>query len=266
MGDLGTGKPIDAVDPYEYAPSDGAGGECGGNGRLRSHEPPPATPWVELRRTLALFGTPRMGWLSCLFFYTGFNQPYQLVTFGDRFFTASTLGLLFSLFYVMEIVGAFAAGAMLDDTSKTLRVRARVCLMVFLFMTMTGNGVAAFLELWHKQRDGSDYPDDPKEKATLQTVLLGGIGMAAWGFSDSQVQAYAYWLIGVTTKDGPEKARAVGFYKLVQSGGWCVGFALVPTERLRPIFQLLATVLVCVVGVVLTPALPERRTPEPVTD
>ena len=43
--------------------------------------------WLtEMRATIAMFGTRRMMLLSLIFFYTGFNQPYQLNTFGNRIF------------------------------------------------------------------------------------------------------------------------------------------------------------------------------------
>ena len=35
-----------------------------------------------------------------LFFYTGFNQPYQLDGFGDRSLTKRALGIELALFYV----------------------------------------------------------------------------------------------------------------------------------------------------------------------
>ena len=44
------------------------------------------------------------------------------------------------------------------------------------------------------------------------------------------------------------QSRAVGFFKLVQSAGWCVGFALSPTNRLAPLLQLAATALCYVAG------------------
>ncbi|KAK3256791.1 hypothetical protein CYMTET_34095 [Cymbomonas tetramitiformis] len=65
--------------------------------------------------------------MACLT-VAGFNQPYQLNTFGDRFFDNRSLGLELSLFYGMEIVGGFYAGRMLDlgkarGESRTAAVR-----------------------------------------------------------------------------------------------------------------------------------------------
>jgi hypothetical protein len=47
-------------------------------------------------------------------------------------------------------------------------------------------------------------------------LAFGGLVMAAWGLSDSQIQALAYWQIGVFYSEGVQQSRAVGFYKLVR--------------------------------------------------
>ncbi|EOD30682.1 hypothetical protein EMIHUDRAFT_232475 [Emiliania huxleyi CCMP1516] len=77
----------------------------------------------------------------------------------------------------------------------------------------------------------------------------------------SQVQAYAYWLLRQLHSGGggsralrgcgDELARAVGFYKMVQSLGWSVGFLLVPSWRLPPLVQNLATAACGALGLAL---------------
>ena len=108
-----------------------------------------------MKETIALFKTKKMMRLSLLFWYTGFNQPYQLVTYGDRFFFDNTLGLLFALFYSMEIFGAYAVGRLLDDKSVLLLTRSRRCLIVFLFTTLVGCGVALYMELVQSSYEGT---------------------------------------------------------------------------------------------------------------
>merc|ERR1719424_492529 len=51
----------------------------------------------EARATLQLFGTRRYLILAPIYFYTGFNQPYQLVVMGSRLFKPVTLGLQLAL-------------------------------------------------------------------------------------------------------------------------------------------------------------------------
>ena len=80
----------------------GGGGDGGGDADAQS--------WlIEARETLKLFGTRRMAMLAPLFFYTGFNQPYQLNTIGNAHFTARALGIELVLFYGAEIFGGFVA-------------------------------------------------------------------------------------------------------------------------------------------------------------
>ena len=84
-----------------------------------------------------------------------------------------------------------------------------------------------------------------------QTAIVGPtLAYFLWGLSDSQVQAFSYWLMRQLFADGPEQSRAVGFYKMIQSLGWCAGFALVPSERMPPIVQMGLTYACALVGVV----------------
>jgi len=70
-------------------------------------------------------------------------------------------------------------------------------------------------------------------------------------FNSAQIQTYSYWLMGVLYESGEEQARAVGFYKMVQSLGWMVGFAFMPHDMMEPIIQLGGTVICFLVGLVL---------------
>ena len=213
--------------------------------------------WIELKETLKMFQHPQLCRLSLLFWYTGFNQPYQLVTFGDRYFEPSTLGLMFALFYAAEVIGAWVTGKMLDSAQTSITSRAKSNLLYFLAITTIGNIVALYMEVatcTGPSESGSgclEIVDDSPEvrhKNGWQNLLAGSVVMLAWGFSDSQVQAFSYWLIGVSYDDGQDKARAVGFYKFVQSAGWAVGFALSPTQRLPALVQLILTVVCNIIG------------------
>jgi hypothetical protein len=206
--------------------------------------------WIaEMMATLSLFGTRRMLFLSLIFFYTGYNQPYQLNTFGNRFFTKKTVGLEMIIFYLSEIVGGLFIGAMLDKASKRAqRSAAKKCLGLFFVVTAASFILCYFQEITcafedKDCRDEIEYNDS--------RVIIPSIIYALWGFSDSQIQTYAYWLMGTLYEGGDEQARAVGFYKMVQSLGWTVGFALVPSSRMEPIVQMGCTAACFVVGTAL---------------
>ena len=208
--------------------------------------------FTEMKATLSLFKTRRMLYLSLIFFYTGYNQPYQLNTFGNRWFTKKTIGLEMIIFYTSEIVGGLYIGAMLDGASGDKgkqRTAAKKCLVIFFLVTLLSFGLCTYVE-WDcafvGAVDGVDcvVPIEYNDKA----VVLPSVVYALWGFSDSQIQTYAYWLMGTLYAEGATQARAVGFYKCVQSLGWTVGFALVPSARMEPMLQMAATAACFLVG------------------
>ncbi|KAH8051854.1 G-protein coupled peptide receptor [Aureococcus anophagefferens] len=176
---------------------------------------------AELASTMRLFGTKRALCLALLFWYTGYNQPYQLNGFGDRFFRKRVVGLQLASFYFMEVVGGFVAGRALDDKSRSHRRSAVVVLCQFVAVTAVGFGVAGYL--------GKTEGPDP-----------------------AKVQTYTCWLIGALYPDDAEdRCRMVGFFKLTQSLGWCVGFAFLPAKRCAYFTQLVLTGACFVAGTAL---------------
>ena len=210
--------------------------------------------WTEeAHSTVELFLTKRMGCLLLLFFYTGFNQPYQQATFGNRFFTRRTIGAELIIFHLMEILGAILVGRFLDDDkvdesyrgNKIVckRTRAKLCLGFFMIVNSIGNIVAALQEYETKRAQAPTAHD-----ISSTSVILPSLAFACWGFADAQIQVYSYWLIGGFYNSGQHHARAVGFYKLVQSLGTSIGFYLIPESRLSAMNQLLYSSLVFIAG------------------
>ena len=181
--------------------------------------------WVsEFAGTVALFVDPRMARMALIYLYTGFNQPYQLVTFGDRFFTPSTLGLMVALFYSAELVGAFVSAKVVDAPGKDDRAKASTGYALFFSVTTLGYIGALVLEL-----PRVDHPHDVRVEYTrtdtlsnqqpvtppccsaprnrrvspsattsadaqipnkdgIWNLIMGGAIFFLWGFSDSQIQ------------------------------------------------------------------------------
>jgi hypothetical protein len=108
--------------------------------------PPPERSWVtELRETVSMFGRSDMARLAVVSFYTGYNQPYQLVTFGNRFFSASTLGYLLALFYVADLSGSLVLGHLLDG-SGSVTWRARAVMLGFVSASTVAYVIAFHME------------------------------------------------------------------------------------------------------------------------
>ena len=127
-----------------------------------------------------------------------------------------------------------------------------------LFMCFTATGCAFALS--------TELPAAIEHGGVINATGLGDVATLPrsaafffWGLSDSQVQLYVMWLIGVFYPAGEEQARAVGCFKMVQSFGWCIGFALMPSDRLQPVVQLFLTLGCCAVGLPMAClALPPR--------
>ena len=108
---------------------------------------PQAESWlVEARRTVMMFFTPRMAMLAPLFWYTGFNQPYQLNTYGNRFFDSRALGIELAAFYAAEIAGGWVAGLMLDNNPSPVSA-ARRPHALFALEAALGNALAGWGEV-----------------------------------------------------------------------------------------------------------------------
>ena len=173
------------------------------------------------------------------------------MTFGNRFFTTKTVGLEMIIFYLSEILGGLYIGAVLDRPAGSERLQrsaAKKCLAIFFAVTAVSFALCAAVE-----KPCAFQAEDCVVKINYDSrdVVVPSVIYALWGFSDSQIQTYAYWLMGSLYEGGNEQARAVGFYKMVQSLGWTVGFALVPSERMEPITQMGCTAACFLVGSVL---------------
>ena len=148
----------------------------------------PPSMVTEAAATVKLFATPTMAVLAPLMWYTGYNQPYQLNTFGDRFFSARALGLEIIVFYAAEIVGGFAAGWLLDRDPMRPRAAAVRQLVIFGVVTTAGYAIAFYYELAAATRDWPTS-DVTKLRVNQTEILPPTAAFALWGLSDSQVHA-----------------------------------------------------------------------------
>jgi len=209
--------------------------------------------WLEeAQGSLSIFGTRKMAPLLLLFFYTGFNQPYQQASFGNRFFTKRSIGAELIIFHLWEIIAAIVCGRFLDKDKGRMaiasrRTRATACLGAFVIVNGLGNLLAWIQENSALQNGGEAMAHDISEFS----VILPSLSFAAWGFADAQIQVYCYWIMGSLYQSGQEHSRAVGAYKCVQSAGTALGFYLIPPSRLSYMSQLACSSLVFVISSLL---------------
>lgn len=158
---------------------------------------------AELAQTLQVFRSPAMCRLAILFWYTGFNQPYQLQTF-TRNFSQSATGAEMMIFYFGEVLGPILTGRVLDNVDFASR-RSFVLGMISV-TTLSSFLVAAAVEY---SNSGSHVVErnlgDPE-------IFWPTVAFGIWGLADSSVQAFAYWILGGVATEPAERARCVGFY------------------------------------------------------
>ena len=177
----------------------------------------------EAWHTLKMSTDPRMLRLAPIFFYSGFNQPYQLDTFGNRFFTARLLGLELSIFYLLEAVGGAVAGRMLDRHTSVREKQTAARRTLALFLSL--NTGAAGLALWHELRAVDPGGAQPLDVGSADSITAT-LAFALWGFADSQIQGYIYWLLPHFFEGGATQAHSISLYKMMQALGWMIGFCL----------------------------------------
>ncbi|CAB9516004.1 Ion channel regulatory protein UNC-93 [Seminavis robusta] len=223
--------------------------------------------WMdEAKGTLSLFANNRsIQILALIFFYTGYNQPYQQATF-TRFLSKRAIGLEQIIFHAMAILGAIVCGRLLDrkrrafpesgasssDNAPRVAIQS---LTIFLIVNMLGNLIALGEEM---NNDESVIVDIASPWAT---ILRPSLAFACWGWADSQIQVYSYWLMGrLFSSSTHDFSSAVAFYKCLESLGYTVGFYLTPTNRLGAMQQLTLSSIVCLTGTALAfLVLPPRR-------
>eukprot|EP01135_Chromosphaera_perkinsii_P008621 Nk52_evm63s1401 gene=Nk52_evmTU63s1401 len=186
---------------------------------------------AEAAATFRMFTRKEMLIMAPMFFYTGFNQPYQLNVF-TRFFTSTSLGMEVVVFYLAEIIGGLGIGYVLDNICPSKR--RHVLIWGQYILGLLGFALAVYHEYdyaWNKPTPTYEIQDSE--------IALPSVVFAIWGFSDSAVQCYAYYLMGNLYFSGKLQARAIGFYKFIQSLGWTIAFVLTPADRAAPMTQLL---------------------------
>eukprot|EP00615_Pteridomonas_danica_P009072 CAMPEP_0114330364 /NCGR_PEP_ID=MMETSP0101-20121206/1705_1 /TAXON_ID=38822 ORGANISM="Pteridomonas danica, Strain PT" /NCGR_SAMPLE_ID=MMETSP0101 /ASSEMBLY_ACC=CAM_ASM_000211 /LENGTH=182 /DNA_ID=CAMNT_0001460357 /DNA_START=275 /DNA_END=823 /DNA_ORIENTATION=- len=145
-----------------------------------------------------------------------------------------------SLFYAAEIVGSFASAQLLDaptdDFTKAFRAYS-----VFFVVTSVGYGVALVNEVNNQNEIISD-------RDSLSNMLFGSVAIFSWGFTDALIQGILYWKLSLYYEDDKDQSRAVGFFKMVQSAGWCIGFAISPPTRVSPLIQCALTAACYIIG------------------
>jgi MFS family permease len=200
--------------------------------------------WEEFAATLRMFGSPMMLKLALFFAYTYSFAAYQLQVFA-RFFDKTAFGLANIVYYATEILMALWVGRFLDSGDR--RARATALLSGTTVLVLIAYAMALALEMPLQEHPWTEKEGQPEYALSDSRVLMPFVTFALWGLSDCTVQTYAFWLIGAHFEDPREQARVMGFYKLMQSGTACIGFAIAP--HCSAVVQIVLLVCLYILGV-----------------
>jgi len=199
----------------------------------------------EVRATGHAFRNRTLLTLALMFWASGGNEPYILSGFTDRWFEKRTTGLEMVWYFSSSIIGVLMTGTMLDRFTKRHQERsgAIIVLMLASLVHVAGFALAAVVETsayWNKRYTLDDA-----------NIILPSIVFILWGWSDAMINSFLYWIIGVRFTSGPERARAIGFFKLLNSAAHIVGYAILPVHRVPATFQLLYNVVIYIAGAIM---------------
>ncbi|KAF4711870.1 DUF895 domain membrane protein [Perkinsus olseni] len=203
----------------------------------------------EIVDTVAVVKEKAMVLLAPLFLGTNFYYTYVFNCVNASTFSARSRGLNSALYWVSQMAGAMAIGRMLDQAKLGVRTRA---LRALWWLVTGGTGVYIYGAVMEESlltvvRQGTPLDSVSDAADSWSVVLL----LVAYGFLESVLQAYCYWLLGILALgDASVSAKYTGFYKSAQSLGAALGWALdTPAIGLSCRSQFWLCWLVFVVGV-----------------
>jgi len=151
------------------------------------------TWWTEIIGLWQTFQTdPYIILLFPMFFSSNWFYTYQFNDINGAKFDTRTKALNNTLYWLMQIIGAFTFGYALDRTWLPRRIRARVCWTVLFILTMViwGGGYAFQKKYTREDAAKPDFPIyDWKTSGYVGPMFL----YMFYGFYDAAWQTSVYW-------------------------------------------------------------------------
>lgn len=177
--------------------------------------------WLELRRTVGAFRNPTLLCLIPLFFYSNFFYNYHFGLNGVLF-NARTSSLAACSYWVAQIAGAVLLQRFLDSGMASRRVRAFASFVGILLYLVAVWALGGFIQyhydVSYARPAGLDFTSPAARRPVLCLLL--------WGFADSFLQVWSYWMMRLLSGDPEELACYTAFYKFWQVSGAFVSFEL----------------------------------------
>lgn len=156
-----------------------------------------------------------------LFFYSNFFYAYHFGLNGVLF-DARTSSLAAAFYWLAQIIGAIMLQRCLDASWISRRTR--------MFGSFTG--ILAYIAAIWTLGGRVQYDFDVSYDRTLHldftniTTLRPLLCLLLWGFADSFVQVWSYWMMRLLSDDPEELACYTAFYKFWQNAGAFASFEL----------------------------------------
>jgi len=157
-----------------------------------------------------------------LFVYSNWFYSYQLTVFSQGVFTPAASGLASAFYWGAQMVGAKSLGCVLDSRSMTPPRRAQVSIVMSIILISISWIWGFFPNAAYDV--GADKPmlHDYNEPAFPQACAL----MTLWGYCDTLVQTWCYWVMIQLYTPPADLGRIVGVFKFAQSMAQSVAFFL----------------------------------------
>ncbi|KAL5337789.1 major facilitator superfamily domain-containing protein [Aspergillus crustosus] len=176
---------------------------------------------------LGLYETLRTDWWIITFFpmflASNWFYGYHFNAINGSYFSIRTRALNSILYWLMQMVGAFLFGLILDLKFLKRPARAKLVwgLLFALTMGVWGGGYA-FQRSYTRETVARDK--DWEDSGYIGPMFM----YMFYGFFDAAFQTCAYWFMGSLSNNSRKLANYAGFYKGIQSAGaagmWAMDF------------------------------------------
>ncbi|KAH6879869.1 major facilitator superfamily domain-containing protein [Thelonectria olida] len=198
----------------------------------------------------------RVACMLPLFFCANVFYSYQQNDVNGLTFNIRTRSLNGALYWIAQMAGGLAIGALLDLPGLKRPMRARIgwCVLFFTGMTIWGGGYA--FQRWQDARVAKGLKQDIDY--TQGSLSTGPIFLYIfYGAYDALWQGFCYWLIGTESNSAGRAAVLVGAYKTFQATGGAMAWRInalkvAPMSQLAMIWGLSMGSLIIVLPTVWT--------------
>jgi len=176
----------------------------------------------ELTRTFTTFRHPTMCLLVPLFLYSNFFYAYHFGMIGERL-NGRTGSLTAGIYWVSQIIGSVVLQGFLDWDGMSQKRRMYVSFTGILLYVVSSWGIGGYVQCTY---DASESYVSLDLASDIKSPLPVMICLFVWGFVDSFVQIWCYWMMGQLSKEPEDLACFTAFYKFWQNFGAFMSFLL----------------------------------------